>query len=107
MYKCAQIITILIPNASINREVILAIGQIGFQLLFLMLKTDKKTNLNYVGNLITISLLGALILVPIILLSSIFVLPGVFDLNLVWNDRLHYDCQNITEELIFLNYQNT
>ena len=79
LYKCAQIITIL-PNASIYREVILAIGQIGFQLLFLT-KKDKKTNLNYVGNLITISLLGAIILVPIILLSSILVLPQLFILT--------------------------
>ena len=77
--KCAQIITIL-PNASIYREVILAIGQIGFQLLFLT-KKDKKTILNYVGNLITISLLGAIILVPIILLSSILVLPQLFILT--------------------------
>ena len=73
MYKCAQIITIL-PKASITREIILAVGQIGFQLLFLT-KVDKKTNLNYIGNLITISLLGALILLPIILLSSIIELP--------------------------------
>lgn len=79
LYKCAQIITIL-PEASIYREIILAIVQIGFQLLFLT-KKDKKTNLNYVGNLITISLLGAIILVPIILLSSIIELPQLFILT--------------------------
>ncbi len=41
------------------------------KILALLQAKDKKTNLNYVGNLITISLLGAIILVPIILLSSI------------------------------------
>ena len=76
LYKCAQIITIL-PKASITREIILAVGQIGFQLLFLT-KADKKTNLNYIGNLITISLLGTIILCPIIILSSIIELPQFF-----------------------------
>lgn len=79
LYKCAQIITIL-PEASIYREIILAVGQIGFQLLFLT-KKDKKTNLNYVGNLITISLLGAIVLLPIIILSSIIVVPQLFILT--------------------------
>lgn len=73
LYKCAQIIAIL-PEASMYREIILAIGQIGFQLLFLTRK-DNKTIVNYIGNLITISLLGALILLPIILLNSIIELP--------------------------------
>lgn len=73
LYKCAQIITLL-PNASITREILLAVGQIAFQLLFLT-KKDYKTNINYVGNLITISLLGAIILLPIIILSSLIELP--------------------------------
>lgn len=75
LYKCAQIITIL-PNASIYREVILAIGQMVFQSLFL-LKKDKKTVLNYLGNLMTVSLLGSLILVPMIFLNSIIKLPEI------------------------------
>lgn len=79
LYKCAQIITIL-PEASMYREIILAVGQIGFQILFLT-KKDNKTIINYIGNLITISLLGALILLPIILLSSIIVLPQIVILS--------------------------
>lgn len=79
LYKCSQLITLL-PIASIIREVLLAIGQIGFQILFLTQK-KYKIIINYIGNLITVSMLGAIILLPIIVLSIFFVLPQLFILG--------------------------
>lgn len=58
-----------LPKSSILREAVLAFGQIIFQSLFL-LKFDKKTIINYAGNLMTVSLMGSLILMPILLLNQ-------------------------------------
>lgn len=63
-----------LPKTSILREFVLAFGQIIFQSLFL-LKFDKKAIINYVGNLMTISLMGSLILVPILILNQLVNLP--------------------------------
>ena len=63
-----------VPKTSILREFILAFGQIVFQSLFL-LKMDKQTIINYAGNLMTISLMGSLILVPILILNQFINLP--------------------------------
>jgi hypothetical protein len=69
-----------LPKSNIAREIILAFGQIVFQSLFL-LKFDKKTILNYAGNVMTVSLLGALILVPILILSKFIQLPEMIILG--------------------------
>lgn len=69
-----------LPKTTIAREFILAIGQMVFQSLFL-LKKDKETLINYLGNLMTVSLLGSLILVPIICLNSIIKLPEIIILG--------------------------
>lgn len=63
-----------LPKTSIFREVALAFGQIVFQSLFL-LKFDKQTIMNYAGNLMTVSLMGSLTLVPILLLNQFINLP--------------------------------
>jgi predicted DCC family thiol-disulfide oxidoreductase YuxK len=68
------------PKASIMREIILAFGQILFQSLFL-LKFDKKTILNYTGNLMTVSLMGSLILSPILILNQFILLPKMIILG--------------------------
>jgi len=68
------------PKSSITRELILAFGQIIFQALFL-LKLDKQTVINYTGNLMTISLMGSLILTPILLLSQFVQLPQMIILG--------------------------
>lgn len=65
-----------LPKTNIAREFILAIGQMVFQSLFL-LKKDKQIVINYLGNLMTVSLLGSFILVPIICLNSIVKLPEI------------------------------
>ena len=56
-----------LPKGNLARELALAAGQIIFQGLFL-LKRDKEIMLNYFGNLITVSLMGSLLLVPMLVL---------------------------------------
>ncbi|GAA3778883.1 hypothetical protein [Flavobacterium ginsengiterrae] len=62
------------PKSNITRELALAFGQIVFQSLFLI-KVDKQTILNYAGNLMTVSLMGSLILSPILILSQLVNVP--------------------------------
>lgn len=63
-----------IPESNFFRECLIALGQIGFQGLFLSkLKTQKQ--LTYIGNLMTISLMGSLILMPVLIINSFFRLP--------------------------------
>ncbi|BDU23669.1 hypothetical protein [Flavobacterium sp. GSB-24] len=64
----------ILPKSNIAREIILAFGQIAFQSLFI-LKFDKKTIINYAGNLMTVSLMGSLILIPILILNQFINLP--------------------------------
>jgi hypothetical protein len=70
----------ILPKSNITREIILAFGQIVFQSLFL-LKFDKKTIINYAGNLMTVSLMGSLILLPILILNQFINLPEMFVLG--------------------------
>ncbi|MEM5565352.1 hypothetical protein WNY78_09560 [Psychroserpens sp. AS72] len=57
----------IIPQGSLMREGFITIGQLLFQGL-LIYKLDKKTILNYFGNVMTISLMGSLLLVPLLLI---------------------------------------
>ncbi|TDX08594.1 hypothetical protein [Flavobacterium sp. S87F.05.LMB.W.Kidney.N] len=70
----------ILPNSNMAREIILALGQIVFQSLFL-LNYDRKTIINYVGNLMTVSLMGSLILVPILILNQFINLPEMLVLG--------------------------
>ena len=69
-----------LPKSNITREIILAFGQIVFQSLFLF-RFDKKTILNYAGNLMTVSLMGSLILLPILILSQFINIPAIITLG--------------------------
>lgn len=69
-----------LPKGTITREIILAFGQILFQSLFL-LNFDKKTILNYAGNIMTVSLMGSLILIPMLLLNQFVNLPEILVLG--------------------------
>jgi len=68
------------PKSTVTRELILAFGQIVFQSLFLF-KFDKQTIMNYAGNLMTVSLMGSLILSPILILSQFTILPQMIILG--------------------------
>ncbi|MBE8727665.1 DCC1-like thiol-disulfide oxidoreductase family protein [Flavobacterium hungaricum] len=71
---------LILPKTTIWREIVLACGQIVFQSLFL-LKFDRKTILNYAGNLMTVSLMGSLVLVPILILSKFIIVPELIVLG--------------------------
>lgn len=63
-----------LPDGGVGREIILAFGQIIFQTVFLFGK-DNRTKLVYVGNLMTVSLMGSLLLLPILVLQMWVPLP--------------------------------
>ncbi|WP_310554868.1 hypothetical protein [Flavobacterium sp.] len=69
-----------LPKTNIARELILALGQMVFQSVFLF-KFDKKTVLNYLGNLMTVSLMGSIILMPIIILHTFAIVPEIVILS--------------------------
>ncbi len=73
LFNYSNSITVL-PESTITRETLLTFGQIIFQSVFLT-KLDRKKSLNYIGNLMTVSLMGSLILVPILLLNTIVNIP--------------------------------
>ena len=79
LFGYSNLITNL-PKSNITREVLLAFGQIVFQSLFLF-KFDKQTIMNYTGNLMTVSLMGSLILVPVLILSKFIQLPQMIILG--------------------------
>ncbi|MGB3608067.1 MAG: hypothetical protein WA775_03755 [Psychroserpens sp.] len=58
----------LFPQGQLLREAGITIGQLLFQGL-LIYKLDKKTVINYFGNLMTISLMGSLMLIGILILN--------------------------------------
>ncbi|MEO8239766.1 MAG: hypothetical protein ABI793_16020 [Flavobacterium sp.] len=80
LYNYSLLIPIL-PKASVIREFLMTLGQIVFQSLFL-LKFDKKTFLNYAGNLMTVSLMGSLLLLPILALQTVINVSG--NIILIW-----------------------
>ena len=68
LLQYSQII-MLLPKATFVRELLLAVGQIAFQYLFLQ-KLSKQSQLEYIGNLVTVSVIGSLILTPVLVLSQ-------------------------------------
>ena len=79
LYYYSKIIVFL-PNATFSRELLLALGQIGFQFLFIQ-KLSKQKQLTYMGNLVTVSIIGSLVLLTILLLNSFFSLNDYFILG--------------------------
>lgn len=77
---CSKMIPQL-PNGSLTRELLLATGQIVFQSIFLK-RFNRKTILNYIGNLMTVSLFGSLLLLPIIIVNSFFKISET--ITLLW-----------------------
>lgn len=65
-----------VPKGDFDRELIIALGQIAFQSLFL-LKLDHRTILNYVGNLMTVSLAGSILLTPVLILNQFINIPEI------------------------------
>lgn len=65
-----------LPNGNFGRELIIAFGQIVFQSMFL-LKLGSRTLLNYIGNLMTVSLAGSILLTPVLLLNQFINIPEI------------------------------
>ncbi|MFT5846506.1 MAG: putative DCC family thiol-disulfide oxidoreductase YuxK [Psychroserpens sp.] len=59
----------ILPNKSLLREGFITFGQLVFQGV-LIYKLDKQTILNYFGNVMTISLMGSLMLLPLLIINS-------------------------------------
>ncbi|WP_179008743.1 DCC1-like thiol-disulfide oxidoreductase family protein [Winogradskyella forsetii] len=75
LFNFSRMISI-IPESNFLRECLIALGQIGFQALFISkLKSDKQ--INYLGNLMTVSLMGSLFLIPVLIINSFFVIPEI------------------------------
>ncbi|UTN04727.1 hypothetical protein L0669_02205 [Flavobacterium bizetiae] len=79
LFEYSNLIPVL-PKTSIAREVALAFGQIVFQSLFI-LNFNKQTIINYAGNLMTVSLMGSLILLPILIVSQLIIIPAIIILG--------------------------
>lgn len=70
----------VLTRSGFLREAALAFGQIFFQSLFL-LKFNKKIIMNYAGNLMTVSLMGSLILVPMLIVNQFANVPKILVLG--------------------------
>lgn len=66
----------ILPVTNFKSELLLAFSQLIFQGLFLI-KKDSKTILNYMGNLMTVSLIGCIGLAQMLLLNWMFPLPQI------------------------------
>ncbi len=69
------------PQGGYVREFLLAAGQIVFQLIFMM-KQGRERAVNYIGNLMTVSFCGSLLLLPILIINKFAQLPN--DVFLGW-----------------------
>jgi len=72
LFQYAKLILFL-PKSNLGRELFLAIGQIGFQYLFI-LKLENQKQINYIGNLVTISIIGSFFLLPILLVNQFVII---------------------------------
>ncbi len=70
-----------ISESSIVRESTLVIGQILFQGI-LIVNLKKKEIIDYLGNLMTVSLMGSIILSPILLIGNFLLIPET--MLLIW-----------------------
>ena len=70
LYKFSTIL-LDFPKSTISRELMITLGQILFQSIFLF-KIGAKNLINYIGQLMTVSLLGSISLLPLILLCQYF-----------------------------------
>lgn len=64
----------LLAETSIAREAVITTGQLLFQGV-LLYQLNNKTILNYLGNLMTVSLMGSLMLLPLLFLKIWFEIP--------------------------------
>lgn len=107
LYNFSELIPNL-PKGNFSRELILALGQIVFQSMFL-LKFDRQTILNYAGNIMTVSLMGSLILTPILILNqflnlSEMIILGWFGITVLIMFIEHFRRIKLLELPFYLSY---
>ena len=71
----------MVPGSSFHREFIICGGQIIFQMVFVRIMTRDKL-LHYIGNMMTVSLIGALLLLPMIVVNSLMSMSPI--VSLAW-----------------------
>ncbi|HMJ69461.1 MAG TPA: hypothetical protein VK508_11215 [Cyclobacteriaceae bacterium] len=67
----ASLVYPLIPRSSFAREFMICAGQIFFQVVFVRFMTRDRL-LHYIGNMMTVSLIGALLLLPALIVGRVF-----------------------------------
>ncbi len=78
-FFCRNMFEALGYNHSFGKELLICLGQIVWQsLVFFKWNTEKK--MSYLGNMMTVSLIGAILLVPGLLIKLIFSTSWIFDL---------------------------
>ena len=70
LFKYAQLFPFFAKNNFVI-ELLLALGQIGFQWLFIQ-NINRQKQLNYIGTLMTVSVLGSLILMPMLIFNHYY-----------------------------------
>jgi predicted DCC family thiol-disulfide oxidoreductase YuxK len=68
VHAYAKLLVPIVPPGGFMRELILSGGQIPFQALALSFLSRKKL-MNYLGNMVTVTIIGALMLLPVLLLA--------------------------------------
>jgi hypothetical protein len=69
----------IVPGSSFLREFLICGGQVIFQMVIVRLMTRDKV-LHYIGNMMTVSLIGALLLLPMLALTHVVNIPPVASL---------------------------
>ena len=76
LHQFSQLLTGIVPPSSFYREFLVCAGQMVWQLVFVSLIQPKKT-WDYLGNMMTVSFAGGILLLPALFLASLFSLPPV------------------------------
>lgn len=68
--RYSNLLVPLVPPTNIYREFLICGGQIIFQMVFVLMMKPGKL-LHYIGNMMTVSLIGALLLLPMVIVNNI------------------------------------
>lgn len=78
LFRYSFLLTGLIPASNVLREFLICFGQLVFQSLLLWgARAGKRVWFDYLGNMMTVSLIGALLLLPALMVHAFFVLPSL------------------------------
>lgn len=93
LFQFSQTISSIVPESNYLREFTIAGGQLLFQTVVLFLLRSKN-KMGYLGNMMTISLFGSFLLIPILITNIFINLPYIFLIYFVgvvlWMVAEHY-----------------